>query len=206
MRIVGKMASLALSALIPLTLSACGATSSQEEPAGQHETSKSQPTQKATGKPTPKIGETVENDGIRMKLASASDQPSIAYDSCGDGCSNHEYAQRAADQNAKYWVVTTEITNTGKEPVDLTCSYPLEISAFNSANQEYTPIEHLYQVQGNPECNAQLQPGFTSQMIYPFMVPSGAKMIGLSWRPVHLDASYQTEYSYFLTDDHYELK
>ncbi|WP_297302160.1 hypothetical protein [uncultured Bifidobacterium sp.] len=206
MRATKKLWTLVLAISIPLAMSACGNSAAESSQPEQQETAQSKPKEKPTKKPTPGIGETVENDGIRMKLVSASDQPNINYDTCGDGCSNHEYAPKAADPNAKYWVVTTEITNTGKEPIDLTCSYPVEINAYNSENQKYTSIKDLYQVQGNPECNTQLQPGFSSAMTYPFQVPSSATMIGLSWKPVHLNEESQPEYSYFLTDNNYELK
>ena len=201
-----KLWTVVLAISIPLAMSACGNGAAESSQSEQHETAQSKPTEKPTKKPTPGIGETVENDGIRMKLVSASDQPSISYDTCGDNCNYFKYAPKPADPNTKYWVVTTEITNTGKEPIDLTCSYPVEINAYNSENQKYTSIKDLYQVQGNPECNTQLQPGFSSAMTYPFQVPSSATMIGLSWKPVHLNEESQPEYSYFLTDNNYELK
>lgn len=206
MRATRKLWTLVLAISIPLAMSACGNGAAESSQSEQHETTQSKPTEKPTKKPTPGIGETVENDGIRMKLVSASDQPSISYDTCGDNCNYFKYAPKPADPNTKYWVVTTEITNTGKEPIDLTCSDPVEINAYNSKNQRYTPIEQLGQVEGNPKCNAKLQPGLSSAMTYPFLVPSSAAMIGLSWKPVHLDVERQTEYSYFLTDNNYELK
>ena len=50
-------------------------------------------------------------------------------------------------------MLRTEITNTGKELIYLTCSYPLDINTYNSENHLYTPINEndLYQPQGNPK-------------------------------------------------------
>lgn len=59
-----------------------------------------------------------------MKLVSASYQASISRDVCEDNYSNLYYAPKAAFPIAKYWVLSTEITNTGKELIYLTCSYP----------------------------------------------------------------------------------
>lgn len=145
-----------------------------------------------------KIGDTLENNGIRMKLDSTGDQATISYDTCGKGCSNGIYAPKAPDANSKYWVANVEITNTGRKPIDISCSYPLDIKALNSSGQEFSHIEDIGGMQGNPECNAQLQPGMTSKVSYPFMVPANANIVGLKWQGIDTDnLGSNTEYEYF---------
>ncbi|MCF2561021.1 DUF4352 domain-containing protein [Bifidobacterium boum] len=154
------------------------------------------------------IGQTVDNGGIEMKLISASEQSTINYDTCGDGCSNGSYAPKSPDANTKYWVAVVEVKNNTKQPLDITCGYPYEIKALNSDNQQYTPIENLYQVQGNPECNVSLQPGLSAQVTYPFQVPLDAKMVALAFRDVGdllSGTGGQEEYSYLIADQGYEV-
>lgn len=156
-----------------------------------------------------KPGETITSGGIDMKLLSAGEQATISYDTCGEGCSNGAYGPRTPDENTKYWVATVEVTNNTKKPLDITCGYPYEIFALNSDSQQYTPIDGLYQVEGNPECNAQLQPGMTDTVTYPFMVPLDTKMVAIGFRDVGDILSGETgesEYSYIVTDDDYHME
>ena len=154
---------------------------------------------------TGKVGDVRENTGIRMKLVSFGDVATIGYDTCGEGCSNGIYAAKQPDNGTKYWVANVEITNTSKQPIDISCSYPVAISALDSSQQQYSPIENLYQVQGNPACNADLQPGMTSKVSYPFQIPSDTHIVGISWYGVDLNASTAPEPNYFITDNNYTL-
>lgn len=154
---------------------------------------------------TGKVGDVKENAGIRMKLVSSGDVETIGYDTCGEGCSNGIYAAKQPDSGTKYWVANVEITNTGKQPIDISCSYPVAISALDSSQQQYSPIENLYQVQGNPACNADLQPGMTSKVSYPFQIPSDTHIVGFSWYGVDLTGSTTPDPNYFVTDENYKL-
>ena len=154
-------------------------------------------------------GETVTSGGVDMKLLSAGEQATINYDTCGNGCISGTYGPKSPDENTKYWVATVEVTNNTKKPMDITCSYPYEIFALNSDSQQYTPIDSLYLVEGNPECNAQLQPGMTDTVTYPFMVPLDAKMVAIGFRDVGDLLSGETgesQPSYIVTDDDYHIE
>lgn len=155
-----------------------------------------------------KPNEEVANGGITMKLLEFGEKSTISFDSCGHGCSNGKFAPRNPDKDTKYWVVKVEVTNNTKKPLDITCGYPYEIIALNSDNQEYTPIDDLYDVEGNPECNAQLQPGTKATVTYPFQVPLSAKMIGIAFRDIGDFLSGekgQDNYAIILTDDNYSV-
>lgn len=154
------------------------------------------------------IGQTVTNGGIDMKLISAGEQPTISFDTCGDTCSDGTYAPKSPDANTKYWVATVEVKNNTKQPLDITCSYPYDIKALNSDNQQYTPIDNLYNVEGNPECNAELQPGLSTQVTYPFQVPLDVKMVAIAFRDVGdilSGESGEEEPSYLIADDNYKV-
>ena len=154
------------------------------------------------------IGQTVTNGGIDMKLISAGEQPTISFDTCGDRCSNGSYAPKSPDTDTKYWVAVVEVKNNTKQPLDITCSYPYDIKALNSDNQQYTPIDNLYNVEGNPECNAELQPGLSTQVTYPFQVPLDVKMIAIAFRDVGdilSGESGEEEPSYLIADDNYKV-
>ena len=151
-------------------------------------------------------GETAVSGGVEMKVLEAGEQPTISFDTCGDGCSNGQYGPKTPDANTKYWVAKVEVTNNTSSPMDITCSYPYEIVALNSKNQKYTPIKNLYQVEGNPECNARLQPGLTSTVTYPFQVPLDAKMVAIAFRDVgdvYSGTGGEDSYSYIVTDPNY---
>ncbi|MCI1978447.1 MAG: hypothetical protein LKJ44_01825 [Bifidobacteriaceae bacterium] len=149
-----------------------------------------------------KIGDTLESAGIQMKLTKAADASSISYDTCGDSCSNGKYAPKKPDKGTKYWVANVEITNNSKAPIDITCGYPLKIEAVNTDNQHYTPIDDLYQVQGNPECNAELQPGLSSKMSYVFAIPSKTTIAGIAFSGIDENLD-EGEQRYFIVKDDY---
>ncbi len=152
--------------------------------------------------------EEISNGGITMKLLESGEKPSISFDSCGDGCSNGKFAPKNPDADTKFWVATVEVTNNTKKPLDITCGYPYEIIALNSDNQQYTPIDDLYDVEGNPACNAELQPGTKTKVTYPFQVPLNAKMIGLAFRDIgdwSTDTPAQDNYAVIITDSNYHI-
>ena len=60
-------------------------------------------------------GETAASGGVEMKVLEAGEQPTISFDTCGDGCSNGQYGPKTPDANTKYWVAKVEVTNNGKD-------------------------------------------------------------------------------------------
>lgn len=156
----------------------------------------------SSGEEEGKIGDTLESAGIQMKLIKAADASTINYDTCGGSCSNGEYAPKKPDKGTKYWVANVEITNNSKNPIYLTCDEPLKIIAVNTDNQHYTPIDDLYKVKENPECNTQLQPGLSSKMSYVFAIPTDTTIIGIVFSGV--DENYdEGEQRYFIVKDGY---
>lgn len=98
------------------------------------------------------------------------------------GSGYESYTEVPADQGGEYLIVKTTVENTGQAAMDLTCSFPIDIVAFDDQNRTFTPVEKSYEIQGNPECNKQLQPGFSSEMTYAFLIPQDAKITGIAFR------------------------
>ncbi|MFB9784682.1 hypothetical protein [Rhodococcus baikonurensis] len=58
--------------------------------------------------------------------------------------------------------------------MDLTCSFPIQNKLITADKRQYDPIDALYKIQGNRECNDGLQPGFDSHMVYVYEIPTAA--------------------------------
>lgn len=77
---------------------------------------------------------------------------------------------------AKVIRVDTTVENVGQKSIDLTCSYPIANKIYDSNKRAFDTVDNLYDIPGNPECNADLQPGFSSPMSYVYEVPADANI------------------------------
>ena len=91
-----------------------------------------------------------------------------------DGATKH------AASGGRFVVVATTVQNRTKESMDLTCSLPIQTEVYDDEGAQYDEIEDLYQIAGNPECNAELQPGFSHAMTYIYLVPTSANIVSMS--------------------------
>lgn len=126
------------------------------------------------------IGDVATNGGIQIKVTSAVASPTVSLNTSGyrAGSGLDRYEDVPALAGGKYIIVDALVTNNAKAPIDLTCSYPIDFKVFNSSSQVYSPIEKLYEIKGNPECNAELQPGFESPMTWAFLVSASSTIDG----------------------------
>lgn len=127
------------------------------------------------------LGEAAENFGVELVVEKASITNSIPMNRSGyrSGSGSETYTDAKPDSGGKYLVVQTTFNNIGKVSKDLTCGYALAIQAVDTEDRVFDPIDNLYEYKGNPECNAQLQPGFEEEMTYVFLVPKDAALIGV---------------------------
>lgn len=144
----------------------------------------------ASGNSTKAKGETETNGTLDMTFNSMEEIASVPQQW------NGTQPDLTPAEGTRFISVKVHIVNNGKEPVDLTCGYVVDIRAVNSSDQQYTPIDNLFKIPGNPECNAELQPGLGADMQYVFNVPKDAKMVGFGWRDV-TDFSVHNDYSTF---------
>lgn len=140
---------------------------------------------RATGMETTTI-----NGGLAITLHSIEEPASVPQEW------NGPQTPLTPQANAKFFAAHVTVKNDTTGPIDITCSYPLEIRAVNSKGQTYTPIDDLFKIPGNPMCNDQLQPGMTSEVDYVFEMPNDTKVVGIVWRDV-TDLSANNEYSAF---------
>ena len=68
------------------------------------------------------------------------------------------WTKRKPRPGGRFVVLDTRIKNTSTESMDITCNWPINLKVFNTESQEFDPVEDLYKLRGNPECNAQLLP------------------------------------------------
>lgn len=113
-----------------------------------------------------KVGEEARNGGAAVKISKVVESDTITLGG----------AQKAAGSDAKYITLKTTVSNEGKSSMDLTCSLPIVNALIDDQGRRFDTIEDLYDVAGNPECNAQLQPGFKDEMLFVYRVPKGAKV------------------------------
>lgn len=99
---------------------------------------------------------------------------------------NRENKTLKPREGAKFVRVDADVLNNTKAGIDLTCSYPVAAKVVDSKDRQFDPVEELYKIDGNPECNDLLQPGFTSKMSWIYEVPIDADIIGFAFRDVDL--------------------
>lgn len=128
-----------------------------------------------------KVGEPVEHAGVRLTVEKAEASATVTRNvtNSRQGSGYDKYDEVPADKGGRFVVVEAEIENIGKESMNLTCSWPVNIMAVDSEMREFDTVDDQYDIKGNPECNAQLQPGFSDTITYAFMVPEDAEVVGL---------------------------
>jgi hypothetical protein len=180
------------------------ASSSPAKPSATAVAEKKAPSPSPSSSPTPtptptptfaKVGDVATNGGIQIKVVSAVASPTVTQNTSNyrSGSGSETYEDVPAQSGGRYVVVKAVVTNNGKAPIDLTCSYPIDIKVFNSSSQVYSPIENIYKIKDNPECNAQLQPGFESNMTWAFLVPAKSTIVGAAFSEVDFSAYKKTD-------------
>jgi len=136
---------------------------------------------------TPTLTDEGDSGGLQLKLISVKRQPSITY-------TGNTISDLTPEGNAKtiratgggyYLVVSTNGKNGTKEPIDLTCGYPIDIAAYDKGEAKYSPIDGLDQIAGNPGCNNEIQPGQGFKESFIFLMPGDAKPDRLEWASVN---------------------
>lgn len=116
-----------------------------------------------------KSGEEARNGGANVKITKVTTGDTITLAG----------AQKKAGADAKYVTVKSVVTNEAKSSMDLTCGLPINNALIDDQGRRFDTIDDLDEVAGNPECNAQLQPGFKDEMLWVYRVPKDAKIA--SW-------------------------
>lgn len=139
---------------------------SPTQSAGSTAPSASATTATATpGAPTwGEVGQTVSQGGVTVTVTAAHLADSVELNG----------APHLPDAGGKFVVVQTHIVNNAQESMDLTCSLPVATLVEDDRSRRFDPIDDLSGLPGNPACNHQLQPGFSTEMTWVYMVPADA--------------------------------
>ena len=130
-----------------------------------------------------------ENKGLVMTVDKFVETSTITINDSGYRSDSPlaEWRDVPPDKEGKFFVAETTIKNNTDSALDLTCSSPVDIRLLDEEGKFFGPIENLYEMQGNPECNYQLEPGFESKMNYAFAAPHGAKAEMIVFAPTSFD-------------------
>ena len=128
--------------------------------------------------PPDEIGVEKRSGGAVITVTKASSAPSVRLNQSNvrTGSPGATLTEERAGDGAKFVIVATQVRNDAQRSMDLTCSLPIRAVLYDDRGREFTPIPKLYQLPGNPECNAQLQPGFRAAMTWVFRVPADARV------------------------------
>lgn len=148
------------------------------EAAPEADTAEAEDTAPSTVETDFKVGDKANNGGAIVKITKVLESDTITLAG----------AQKKAGAGAKYVTLKTVVTNETKASMDLTCSLPLVNALIDDQDRRFDTIENLYEVAGNPECNAQLQPGFKDEMQFVYRVPKDTKPTVWEFYPFDLEA------------------
>lgn len=130
--------------------------------------------------PSEVFGATYQHVGIKITLIDVACSRTINLNVNGSFYDDeHEVVQ--AGRGAKFVSVTTRVFNDAQVSIDLTCGYPIGNHVIDDRGRQFDAIDRLYQIPGNPECNANLQPGFESDMTWIYRVPETANILNFEF-------------------------
>lgn len=127
------------------------------------------------------VGRVVHNREITLTVTKVSSPATIEMNESNfrPGSGYESYTSTAPQASGRYVRIDVHVVNDAKESLDLTCGLPISTKLVDSKDRNFDPIDDLYKLKGNPECNKQLQPGFESDMSYVYEVPTSASIV--SW-------------------------
>jgi hypothetical protein len=88
---------------------------------------------------------------------------------------------KKAPQGGHYEYVRTRLTNHTSKGIDLTCGAPVTATVTDDAGDDFDAVQGLDEIQGNPSCNVNLEPGFQHRMTWVFLLPRGAHATSFSF-------------------------
>ncbi|WP_313678372.1 hypothetical protein [Corynebacterium stationis] len=147
-----------------LLLAACGSAESTVD------TSETTTTETSTVEVFPSH-EDVEAPGVTLKLDSVTESDHLMLNAEGVEPGYLPEERQNPSDGGKFITVNTIVTNTSHGSMDLTCGFGVQAHLFNEDGQRYDPVQDLYRVPENPECNDSLNPGFSIEMSWPFEIP-----------------------------------
>ncbi len=130
--------------------------------------------------PINQVGQQFTNLGATVTVTMVRSASSIVLNESNfrPGSGRESYTDTPAGSGASYVIVKAHVVNNAKKSMDLTCGLPIRTVLIDDRNRNFDPIQSLYKVKGNPECNEALQPGFAADMTWVYRVPTGTHVLG----------------------------
>ncbi|GAB3610909.1 hypothetical protein GCM10027414_30350 [Humibacter ginsengiterrae] len=152
----------------------------------------------------PGVGSTLTSGGATITINAATDASSVTWNNSyfKQGSGYETYVEKTPTAGNKYFVVTATVKNDGTDSMDLTCSLPVEFKVVSANQQRFDPIDDLYNVKGNPECNHFMQPESSEPMTWVFEVPSDAHIVGAVFYATFTDPSQALTFTF---DTNYKI-
>lgn len=123
------------------------------------------------------VGQEAENGGVTLTVNQVEELPIITLDEEGKrkGYGSLEETPPSRE-GAKFVRVNTTVFNSGSNTWDLTCGYAIGTALMDPDGNQYDPIDSLYRVPENPECNDSLGHGFSDEMTWVYEVPESYEL------------------------------
>lgn len=160
-------------AAVSLTLASCGSSPNEAmtSPTAATAPSGTAAATSTTATPDiPVVGEPATSGGAVVTINSVRVAETISY---REGTRRGIYEPKPARTGGEFVVVAANVDNQGRKGMDLTCGFPIQAVLYTMDKAEYTPIDSLHRLEGNPECNDDLGPGFSTKMTWVFEIPQG---------------------------------
>ena len=152
---------------------AAGCTSDDSGDAGESTTT----TSTSTAPEHEGMGVAVKGHGVTLTVNAAYETDKIELNPSGWKAGSRPTETTTARDGGKFVVVQTEVTNDGRTDMDLTCGFAVQAELQTDPAATYKPIDSLYLVPGNPECNDQLGAGFDTTMTWVFEIPKNREAV-----------------------------
>ncbi|QUD81551.1 hypothetical protein J8M97_17385 [Gordonia polyisoprenivorans] len=135
------------------------------------------------------VGQNVTNGGITVTINQVSSPPSFQQvsNSMQKTSEYAEFVSVSPRAGGKFIRVDATVLNGTQKAIDLTCSWPINDVAVDSSNHNYKHVDDLYKIPGTPECNEDLNPGFSAKMTWIYEVPASANVIGFAFADTATD-------------------
>lgn len=129
-----------------------------------------------------RVGQPATNVGVAVTVNSVTAVPTIALNQSGyrPGSGYDTYTDTPAGTGEKYVTVSTHVVNNEAKPLDLSCGVGLKTFAKDDQGHQYAPLDQLFKVKGNPQCDEAVEPGQGADMTWIYRVPADAHMV--SWQ------------------------
>ncbi len=192
--IIGAVAALALIVVIAVTATVTILLVRPESETGRYEADTTSTTySRAATTPSTETfptGQPVVNGGITLtvnEVTTPNTYPRMT-NSMRKNSGYDEYAPVAPRAGAKFVRVDAAVRNSGGRAIDLTCSWPVRAIVADASSRIFEPVDDLYEIQGTPECNEDLNPGFESVMTWIYEVPASANIRIFAFADTALDS------------------